>query len=197
LWALDPDAKGNLLWKRELGKGSPLGGIHWGMAIDGERVFAPVHKFPGADGTDPNQIPGLNAVRIEDGEVLWNFTSVADCSGDRARRVPSCGTHIGLSGAPTVIDGAVFAGSVDGWLRAFDTQSGRVLWQFDTAQPFDGINGVQGHGGAIDNASIVAANGYVFVNSGYAIMAGQRAGNVFLAFRSSGVRRVVPPKAFK
>jgi polyvinyl alcohol dehydrogenase (cytochrome) len=91
----------------------------------------------------------------------------------------------------------VFAGSVDGWLRAFDAQSGRVLWQFDTAQPFDGINGLKGHGGAIDNASIVAANGYVFVNSGYALMAGQRAGNVFLAFRRSGVRSVMPPKAFK
>ena len=40
-----------------------------------------------------------------------------------------------------------------------------------------------GHGGAIDNASIVAANGYVFVNSGYAIMGGERPGNLFLAFR--------------
>jgi hypothetical protein len=42
---------------------------------------------------------------------------------------------------------------------------------------------VAGHGGAIDNASIVATNGYVFVNSGYGLMGGQRPGNVFLAFR--------------
>ena len=38
-------------------------------------------------------------------------------------------------------------------------------------------------GGAIDNASIVAARGMVFVNSGYAIMGGERPGNLFLAFR--------------
>jgi hypothetical protein len=42
---------------------------------------------------------------------------------------------------------------------------------------------VPGAGGAIDNASIVAANGYVFVNSGYGLMANQTPGNVFLAFR--------------
>jgi hypothetical protein len=29
----------------------------------------------------------------------------------------------------------------------------------------------------------VAAHGYVFVNSGYGLMAGQTPGNVFLAFR--------------
>jgi polyvinyl alcohol dehydrogenase (cytochrome) len=183
LWALDPDSNGKLLWQREFGKGSPIGGIHWGMAVDGQRVFVPIHKFPGPDGTDANQVPGLHAVRIADGDVLWSFTSVADCSGDRAQRVPTCGANIGLSGAATVIDGAVFEGSVDGWLRAFDTQTGKVLWQFDTARSYDGINGVTGHGGAIDNASIIATNGYVFVNSGYGLMGGQRPGNVFLAFK--------------
>ncbi len=61
--------------------------------------------------------------------------------------------------------------------------TGAVRGSFDTAQPYKGINGVEGHGGAIDNASIIAANGYLFVNSGYGLMGGQRAGNVFLAFR--------------
>lgn len=182
LWALDPDT-GRLAWQREFGKGSPLGGIHWGLAFDGERVFAPIHKFPDANGEDPNQIPGLHAVDAASGDVRWSYTSVADCSGDRGARVPTCAANIGLSGAPTVIDGAVFQGSVDGWLRAFDARSGELLWSFDTAQPFEGVNGIAGHGGAIDNASIVAANGFVFVNSGYGLMGGQRAGNVFLAFR--------------
>ena len=99
--------------------------------------------------------------------------------------MPTCATNIGLSGAPTVIDDVVVQGSVDGWLRAFDTATGAVRWSFDTARPFKGINGVQGHGGAIDNASIIAANGYLFVNSGYGLMGGQRAGNVFLAFRKT------------
>lgn len=185
LWALDPDAGGKLLWSREFGKGSPIGGIHWGIAFDGERVFTPIHKFPGPNGDDPNQIPGLRAVDAATGEVRWSYTSVADCSGDRKARVPTCGTNIGLSGAPAVIDDVVVEGSVDGWLRAFDARTGAVRWSFDTARPYTGINGVEGHGGAIDNASIIAANGYLFVNSGYGLMGGQRAGNVFLAFRKT------------
>jgi polyvinyl alcohol dehydrogenase (cytochrome) len=182
LWALDPDT-GKLLWSREFGKGSPLGGIHWGMAFDGQRVFVPIHKFPGPDGTDANQTPGLHAVDVATGQVQWSFTSTADCSGDRPTRVPTCAANTGLTGAPAVIDGAVVEGSADGWLRAFDAANGRLLWSFDTARPYTGVNGVAGHGGAIDNASIIAANGLLFVNSGYALIGGQRAGNVFLAFR--------------
>jgi polyvinyl alcohol dehydrogenase (cytochrome) len=182
LWALDPD-NGTLLWSREFGKGSPLGGVHWGMAFDGQRVFVPIHKFPGADGSDANQTPGMHAVDVATGQVRWSFTSTADCSGDRPVRVPTCAANIGLTGAPAVIDGAVVEGSADGWLRAFEAASGRLLWSFDTARPYAGVNGVAGHGGAIDNASIIAANGLLFVNSGYALIGGQRAGNVFLAFR--------------
>ena len=193
LWALDPDS-GKLLWNREFGKGSPLGGIHWGMAADARSVFVPIHKLPDADGNDANQTPGLHAVDFTTGEVRWSFTATPDCSGDRKARVPTCNANIGLTGAPTVIDGAVFEGSADGFLRAFEASTGRVLWQFDTARPYKGINGVEGHGGAIDNASIVAANGYVFVNSGYAIIGGQRAGNVFLAFRRPVVRDEKAPR---
>jgi polyvinyl alcohol dehydrogenase (cytochrome) len=153
------------------------------MAFDGQRVFVPINKLPGPDGTDPNQIPGLHAVDAATGTERWHHDSQPDCSGDRPQRVPTCATHTGFTGAPTVIDRAVIEGSADGWLRAFDADSGAVLWSFDTAQPFTGINGVIGHGGAIDNASIVASNGLLFVNSGYAIIGGQRAGNVLLAFR--------------
>lgn len=146
-------------------------------------MFVPIHKLPGPDGTDPNQTPGLHAVDISTGAVLWSYTATADCSGDRKQRVPTCNANIGLSAAPTAIDQAVVAGSADGFLRAFDADNGRLLWSYDTARPYEGINGVTGHGGAIDNASIIAANGYLFVNSGYATIGGQRAGNVFLAFR--------------
>jgi polyvinyl alcohol dehydrogenase (cytochrome) len=182
LWALDPDT-GKLLWNREFGKGSPLGGIHWGMAVDARNVYVPIHKMPDAQGNDPNQVPGLHAVDYTTGEVRWSFVAEGDCSGDRRTRVPTCHANTGLSSPPTVIDGAVFAGSVDGFLRAFDASNGALLWQYDVARPLTGVNGVAGHGGAIDNASIVAANGYVFVNSGYAIMGGERPGNLFLAFR--------------
>jgi polyvinyl alcohol dehydrogenase (cytochrome) len=186
LWALDPDASGALLWSREFGKGSPIGGIHWGLATDGERVFAPIHLFPGPDGIDPNQVAALHAVRVDDGAELWTYEPKPDCSGDRPQRVPNC-RGIGLTGAPTVIDGVVVEGSADAILRVFDRTNGELLWSYDTARAYQGVNGVDGHGGAIDNASIVAANGLLFVNSGYGLMGGERAGNMFLAFRRKAV----------
>jgi polyvinyl alcohol dehydrogenase (cytochrome) len=179
LWALDPDS-GKVLWSRNFGPGSIVGGIHWGIAYDGQRVFAPVSVFPGGD---PGQRAGLHAVHVDTGEVAWSFEPKADCTGERATRVKNCEVGIGLSGAVTVIDGAVLAGSLDGFLRAFDAKTGELLFQYDTTRSFETVNGVPGAGGAIDNASIVAANGYVFVNSGYGLMANQTPGNVFLAFR--------------
>ncbi|MEP7313559.1 MAG: PQQ-binding-like beta-propeller repeat protein, partial [Pseudomonadota bacterium] len=184
LWALDPDDKGKLLWSREFGKGSPIGGIHWGLAFDGKRVFAPIHNFPGPDGTDPNQTPGLHAVDVNSGEVLWSFEAKSDCSGDRAVRVKGCKGNTGLTGAPTVIDGVVVEGSADSLLRVFDRETGALLFTFDVARSFSTVNGVPGTGGAIDNASIVAANGYLFLNAGYGLFGGQNPGNVFLALRS-------------
>ena len=89
-----------------------------------------------------------------------------------------------MTGAPTVIAGAVVEGSADGFLRAFDVNNGELLFQFDTTQPVTTANGVPGTGGALDNASIVAANGYLFVNSGYGIIGGQTPGNLFLAFHA-------------
>jgi polyvinyl alcohol dehydrogenase (cytochrome) len=41
--AFDPD-NGSVVWKQDFGSGSPLGGIHWGIAFDGERVYAPINR---------------------------------------------------------------------------------------------------------------------------------------------------------
>lgn len=183
LYALDADT-GKVLWSHNFGPGSVVGGIHWGIAFDGKRVFAPVSVLPGRDGKPgPGQVAGLHAVDVATGKVEWSFEPHGDCSGDRASRVKNCAGGTGLSGAATVVDGAVVVGSLDGFLRAFDAATGELLYQYDTAHEYDTVNGVPGKGGAIDNASIVAANGYVFVNSGYGLMAGQTPGNVFLAFR--------------
>jgi polyvinyl alcohol dehydrogenase (cytochrome) len=86
-----------------------------------------------------------------------------------------------------VIDGTVIAGGLDGWLRVFDEKTGQVLWTYDTAHDFDALNGVKGHGGSIDTASIVGVNGLLLVNSGYG-MFGQAPGNMMLAFRPKAGR---------
>jgi hypothetical protein len=44
------------------------------------------------------------------------------------------------------------------------------------------INDVKGNGAAVDNASIIAANGLVIMNSGYGLF-GQGPGNVMIAFK--------------
>ena len=184
LYALDPDAQGAVLWKRSFGAGSVIGGIHWGLAFDGARVFVPMNTFPGPDGKDAGERAGLHAVAVDSGTVLWSYYPQPDCSGDRRTRVRTCGSVTGMTGAPAVIAGAVVEGSADGFLRAFDANTGELLFQFDTTQPLTTANGVPGTGGALDNASIVAANGYLFVNSGYGIIGGQTAGNLFLAFHA-------------
>ena len=47
---------------------------------------------------------------------------------------------------------------------------------------FDTVNGVPGNGGAINSSPYVAANGMLFVVSGYARF-GEAPGNVLLAFK--------------
>jgi polyvinyl alcohol dehydrogenase (cytochrome) len=183
VWALDPDRNGKLLWRQDFGEGSPLGGIHWGIAYDGTRVFAPINRpYASAAKSDGAQKPGLNAVRVDTGAVEWTYAATPDCSGKRAEVVKACATNIGFSGAPTVIDGAVVTGSLDGFLHAFDAKTGELLYKFDTARSFDTFNGVTASGGAIDNATIVAANGMLLVSSGYGLF-GQMPGNVLLAFK--------------
>jgi polyvinyl alcohol dehydrogenase (cytochrome) len=187
VWALDRDT-GKVVWKQEFGEGSPLGGIHWGIAYDGKHIFAPINRLYGMRGAQPDatqntQKPGMHALHVDTGEVAWTFAAEPDCTGDRQARVKGCASNVGLSGAPTVIDGAVVEGSLDGFLRAFDAKTGTVLFSFDTARDFETVNGVKANGGAVDAVSIVAANGYLFATSGYG-MFGQMPGNVLLAFKA-------------
>ena len=74
----------------------------------------------------------------------------------------------------------MFAGSLDGMLRAYSTRDGRVLWETDTAQAFTTVNNIQAKGGSLNGAGPAIAGGMVFVNSGYSFFA--TGGNVLLAF---------------
>ena len=33
------------VWRKALGTGSPLGGVHWGIAYDSDAVFAPIFRY--------------------------------------------------------------------------------------------------------------------------------------------------------
>ena len=183
VFALDPDRKGEILWQTRVGKGSTNGGVQWGMASDGQKVYAAVsdlaRKAP--PGTviqvglppDPTQGGGLTALRIANGEKVW-YAKPAPCES----RSPCSPAQ---PAAVTAIPGVVFSGSVDGHLRAFNTEDGKVVWDFDTVRSYQTANGVPGKGGSLDGAGPVVAGGMVFVNSGYARNGGM-AGNVLLAF---------------
>jgi polyvinyl alcohol dehydrogenase (cytochrome) len=180
-WALDPDQKGALVWSQRIGSGGANGGIHWGTATDGIRVFVPLNDRSAT----PEQslgAPGLYALELETGKILWSRKAEGDCSGDRKQRLASCDTRLGYSPAPLVVDGAVVQGSIDGILRVFDAASGATLWTYDTVRQFKTINGVPGNGGSIDSSPYVAANGTLYAVSGYARF-GEAPGNVLLAFR--------------
>ena len=75
----------------------------------------------------------------------------------------------------------MFSGSLDGHLRAFSTEDGRVLWDVDTAKAYTTVNGVRAKGGSLDGAGAVIVGGMVLVNSGYPRFGGMP-GNVLLAF---------------
>ena len=86
-----------------------------------------------------------------------------------------------MSAAISDIPGAVFAGAFDGHLRAYDSQTGAILWDFNTAKEFETVSGDITKGGSIESDGPVVANGHVLINSGY-LYGGRMGGNVLLAF---------------
>jgi polyvinyl alcohol dehydrogenase (cytochrome) len=188
VYALDPDRKGEIVWQTRVGKGSTNGGVEWGMATDGQKVYAavsdivraPVKDHDIADlrttNLDPQQGGGLTALRLEDGSQVWRTPAPHACDPPK----PGC-SPAQPAAVTAAWPGVIFSGSVDGHLRAYSAEDGAILWDFDTAREFETVNGVKGHGGSIDGPGAVVVNGMVFVNSGYARQNGMP-GNVLLAF---------------
>lgn len=185
VWALDPDT-GKVIWRRDIGTGAANGGIHWGIAFQNDTVYAPVavigRPLPGGPPIDPTLEPGMYAVDANTGAIKWQYSAKPDCANGRDKKAPRCERSFGFSGAPTLIDGALVQGSLDGRLFVIDATTGRELWRFDTLRDYQTLNGVPGKGGSIDAASIVAVNGLLLSGSGYG-MFGQAPGNVLLAFK--------------
>ena len=170
------------MWSTQIGRGSSLGGIHWGMATDGTLVYA-ANADREAEivsiNPDMDWSPGLFALDLMDGKVVWSAPAPEGTCADR----PGCWRA--NSAAPTVIPGVVFAGGLDGHMRAYSTDDGRILWDFDTVRDFETVNGIPGRGGSIDGPGPVIANGLIFVNSGYGTF-GQMPGNLLLVFGLRG-----------
>ncbi len=140
-YALDP-VTGNVLWQTAVGPGGEIGGIEWGSASDGTRIYVAISNLSGvpyAAGTAGSWA----ALDPATGAILWQR---ADPNG-------------AVDLAPmTVANGVVYAASMAGAARkptmlALDAGTGTTLWSFAA--------------GSSVNAGASVVNGRVFWGSGY------------------------------
>jgi polyvinyl alcohol dehydrogenase (cytochrome) len=195
--AIDPDRQGAILWQRRIGTGGTGGGVKFGSAVDEHNVYVALSDVrmrqvppttPGAQPSvfgpsfllDPAAGGGLFALAIESGEVVWHTPH------------PGCGDAPGCSpaqsAAVTASPGVVFSGGLDGHLRAYAAETGRIIWDVDTVGIHKTVNGMTALGGSLDGPGAVVVGGMVYVNSGYAYRGGLP-GNVLLAFSVGGRAR--------
>ena len=182
VFALDPDSQGKVLWQRRVGKGGALGGIHWGMATDNKQVYVTNADRPSIiKDVNPGTklAPGVYALDIESGAINWQMRTPGPICSLEPGAPRGCITA--NSAAPTVVNDVVFAGDLYGVLRAYRARDGKVLWEYDTRREYTTTNAVAAKGGSIDGPGVVAANGRLFVNSGYGMFR-QHPGNVMLSF---------------
>jgi len=162
--AMDPDNAGHILWQSKGGR------ILWGGASDGTRIY--ISATSGGPGA------GLYALSPSDGSLLWSAAAPKGACGWGAQ-----GCSNDYYSAPMVIPGAVFAGSLDGHVRAYAAEDGHLLWDFDTGHSFNATDGGSANGGSIDQGGQTIAQGTLLITSG-----GRNSypGNALLAFTVDG-----------
>jgi polyvinyl alcohol dehydrogenase (cytochrome) len=157
-WALDPD-DGKVVWSTQVGPGSSLGGIEWGTATDGERIYVPVSNLNGIQyqlqpsGTWVNG-GSWAALDPKTGKFLWQTGTPGACTAPLANVAQGC---MGL-GPASVGNGVVFVGSMDTnsanpTMFALDAATGHILWSYVAGSSVIA-------GPAIDEDSIYWGSGY-------------------------------------
>ena len=161
-WALNPD-DGNIVWSTPVGPGAALGGIEWGTATDGQRIYVAISN---GDHLPYTLVPSgqhitwgaWSALDVATGKILWQ---TAD---------PTVGTID--TGSVSVANGVMYAGSYSGQMYALDTRSGKILWNFASG------------GTVIDGPSIV--DGALYWGSGYRSIPPGIGNNKVYAFTLAG-----------
>lgn len=165
--AFDPDHDGALLWATQVGPGGPLGGIQWGSATDGSRIYVAIADTnnqtytlqPSGQTTSHGSWSALDPAT---GKILWQ---TADPGGAMDQ------------GPMAVANGVVYAPSTAGTgdnMFALNAANGAILWSFPSG------------GSVVAGAAI--ANGTVFWGSGYGKirLPGFIGNNKFYAFSLNG-----------
>jgi polyvinyl alcohol dehydrogenase (cytochrome) len=206
VYGVDPDT-GRTLWKTAVGAGSPLGGVEWGIGADKKYIFVPnsdigqifneIAIAAGAPSPSPESKapgkPGLSALDPFTGKIVWYTPAPsARChyAGDRSKDFTKGVCVRAQSAAPAVMPDIVFSGTLDGWFRAYDAASGKIVWEFSTtAETYSTVNGNPAQpGGGIDGMGPTIAGGMVYTMSGFngAARTGSNGVNVLLAFSVDG-----------
>jgi polyvinyl alcohol dehydrogenase (cytochrome) len=121
--------------------------------------------------------PGLFALDMHDGHILWQAPIDADACKEREAQCAQ-----GIAAPVTATGDLVLTGAGDGELRAYNARSGEKLWQYDTARPVLTVGGGSAQGGSIGGgAGPLVLGGTLIVESGYGF-AGRMPGNVMLVF---------------
>jgi polyvinyl alcohol dehydrogenase (cytochrome) len=158
LWGLDPGS-GNILWSAAVGPGSTIGGIEWGTASDGERIYAAIgnnlhDSYELAHHGQTITWGSWSAINARTGKIVWQTADPTKGAID--------------TGAMSVANGVVYAGSYSGLMYAMDAKTGEILWSYDSG------------GSVVDGPAI--ADGVVYWGSGYAHIAPGKPNNKVFAF---------------
>jgi polyvinyl alcohol dehydrogenase (cytochrome) len=160
-YALDPNT-GATLWQTQAGPGSSLGGMEWGSASDGQRIYVAIANYYGLPSA-AGSAGSWAALDPATGAILWQ---VADPNG-----APDI--------APmSVANGVVYAGSLSQkatapTMLALDAATGHTLWNFAP--------------GVSVNAGATIVNDTVYWGSGYSNLGLGTGGNhTFYAFSVGG-----------
>ncbi len=161
-YAFDPDT-GALLWQTQVGPGSSLGGMEWGSASDGNRIYVAIANLYGIP-YSAGSAGSFAALDPATGAILWQ---VADPNGS-----------IDL-GPLAVAKGVVYASSMASattapTMLALDASSGSTLWSYAA--------------GSSVNAGATISGDTVYWGSGYAHLGipGFTGNNKFFAFTKNG-----------
>jgi polyvinyl alcohol dehydrogenase (cytochrome) len=159
-YALDPDL-GTVLWSTQVGPGSAFGGIEWGSASDGVRIYVAIANFYGLPNNAGGAAGSWAALDPATGAILW--------------QVPDPNGAIDL-GPLAVSNGIVYASSMSGaagapTMLALDGANGNRLWSYAA--------------GSSVNCGATVVDGTVFWGSGYSHvpLPGFTGNNKFYAFR--------------
>ena len=96
-----------------------------------------------ATGLPPNAPPWsqLTAYDLNKGTILWQVPN-GDSLQLVSRGVRGTGSHQARAGMVVTAGGLVFIGTPDNTLRAYDEDSGKVVWEKHVSGPINGVPAV-------------------------------------------------------